>query len=50
MGTDVVSRIPYDNIVTEALVNGLPIVEYSNGNVTKRIRELWDLLAGALAA
>ena len=40
-GVKVASKIPFDNVVTEALVQGLPIVEYSRGKVTGEIESLW---------
>ena len=43
-GVEVVSKIPFDNVVTEALVKGLPVVEYSQGKVTHEIESLWHRL------
>ncbi len=40
-GVEVVAMIPFDNAVTEAIVKGLPVVEYSDGLVSERIRDLW---------
>ena len=40
-GIEVASRIPFDNVVTEALVRGLPVVEYSQNRVTSEIENLW---------
>lgn len=34
-------RIPFDNIVTEALVHGLLVVEYAVASVTREIKGLW---------
>lgn len=36
----VIGRIPYDPIVTRAMVEGKTVVEYSNNSVTKEIREI----------
>jgi MinD superfamily P-loop ATPase len=47
-GVEVVSKIPLDNVVTEALVRGLPVVEYSEGKVTREIEALWQRTAQAL--
>jgi MinD superfamily P-loop ATPase len=41
LGVKVASRIPFDNAVTEALVRGLPVVEYSQGEVSQQIELLW---------
>jgi MinD superfamily P-loop ATPase len=41
-GVEVVGKIPFDPIVTEAMVAGKPIVEYSpESSVSKAIAELW---------
>jgi MinD superfamily P-loop ATPase len=40
---EVVGKIPFDPIVTEAMVAGKPIVEYGpKSNVSKAIEELWE--------
>jgi MinD superfamily P-loop ATPase len=39
---EVAARVPFDNVVTEALVRGLPVVEYSSGKVTQEIEGLWQ--------
>ena len=46
LGIEVVSRIPFDNVVTEALVKGLPVVEYSDNSVSQQIKALWQSIAG----
>ena len=48
-GIPVAVKIPFDNIVTEALVNGLPVVEYSQGTVAKEISNLWHSIDEALS-
>ncbi len=45
---EVVSLIPFDNVVTEALVNGLPVVEFSDGRVSREIENLWQSVSLAL--
>ena len=40
-GIEVAARIPFDNAVTEAIVCGLPVVEYSHGKVAQGIESLW---------
>ncbi|MFP4640923.1 MAG: ATP-binding protein [Dehalococcoidia bacterium] len=42
LGIPLAAKIPFDNVVTEALVHGLPVVEYSEGDVTKEIESLWE--------
>jgi len=48
-GVDVAARIPFDNVVTEALVLGQPVVEYSDGKVTQEIQRLWQKVTEVLA-
>jgi len=47
-GVEVVSKIPFDTIVIEALVQGLPIVEYSQGKISQEIETLWQAVVRAL--
>jgi MinD superfamily P-loop ATPase len=44
----VAARIPFDNVMTEAIVQGLPVVEYADGKVTEQIRELWRIASAKL--
>ena len=37
----VAARIPFDNVVTEAMIHGLPVVEYIGNGVSTRIKVLW---------
>ena len=48
-GVEVVARIPFDNVVTEAMVKGQPVVEYSNGKVAREIKKLWEKVSEAIA-
>ena len=47
-GIDVAGRISFDNVMTEAIVHGLPVVEYSDNRVTQQIRELWQIVLAKL--
>jgi len=47
-GVEVASRIPFDNAFTEALVHGLPVVEYSQGKVAHEIESLWQHITDTL--
>jgi MinD superfamily P-loop ATPase len=38
----VATRIPFDNVVTEAMVCGLPVVEYTRNGVARVIERLWQ--------
>jgi MinD superfamily P-loop ATPase len=39
---EVAARIPFDNVVTEAMIKGVPVVEFSDGQVSREIENLWD--------
>lgn len=41
LGIELATVIPFDNVVTEALIQGVPVVEYSNGRVSRNIEMLW---------
>jgi MinD superfamily P-loop ATPase len=44
---DVIGRIPYDPIITRAMVSEKPILEYSPESVvSQRIKEMWENLLG----
>jgi MinD superfamily P-loop ATPase len=43
-GVELAARIPFDNIVTQALVKGQPVVKYSDGPVSRQIKGLWQKL------
>ena len=47
-GVEVAAEIPFDNAVTEAIVQGLPVVEYSQGKVTHEIESLWQRITRTL--
>ena len=44
-GVEIATKVPFDNIVTESIVNGVPVVEYSKGKVAKEIEKLWSSLS-----
>jgi len=46
---EVAARIPFDNIVTEAMVKGLPVVEYGDSPVSREINLLWQNITRLLA-
>jgi MinD superfamily P-loop ATPase len=47
-GVEVAGKIPYDNVVTESIVKGIPVVEYSDGRVTQEIKKMWRTLSAIL--
>ena len=48
LGIPVLGRIPYDRAVVDALVQGIPVVEYSGAGVTGTIREIWERMCQML--
>lgn len=47
-GVEVAAKIPFDNAVTEAIVQGVPVVEYSDGKVSHEIETLWQRIERVL--
>jgi len=47
-GVQVAAKVPFDSVVTKALVQGLPVVEYSQGEVTEEILHLWEIVSKRL--
>ncbi len=50
MGVAVISKLPFDNVVTEAMVHGLPVVEYSEDEISREIDALWKSVSIALGS
>jgi len=48
LGIEVASRISFDNVVTEAMVHGLPVVEYTRDGVAHQIEALWQTIFNRL--
>ena len=48
-GIELSAKIPFDNAVTEAMVQGLPVVEYDSNGVSQHIEALWKLVGQSLA-
>jgi MinD superfamily P-loop ATPase len=47
-GIEIAGRIPFDNVVTESIVRGVPVVEYSDGAVSQEIEGMWHTLSALL--
>lgn len=47
-GVEIAGRIPFDNIVTESIVLGVPVVEHSRGNVSREIGNIWSRVSDSL--
>jgi len=48
-GIEVAGRIPYDDVVTEAMVQGLPVTVFEDGAVTAELRWVWQRVRDWLA-
>jgi len=47
-GIEVVGRIPYDTVVTEAMVQGRPVTAYADGTVSAALRDVWERVKARL--
>jgi MinD superfamily P-loop ATPase len=48
-GIEVVGKIPYDNVFTQAMIKEQSIVEYEpNGKVSNKISEMWNKINSKL--
>ena len=43
-------KIPYDPIVVDAMVRGKNVIEYSDGEISERIKEIWEIVQRRLGA
>jgi len=49
LGIGVTARIPFDNVVTRAMVQGVSVVEYGDNAVSRQIDLLWQSVVNLLA-
>jgi MinD superfamily P-loop ATPase len=49
-GVQVVGQIPYDTVVTEAMVQGQPVTAYTDGPVAEALEELWSRLRDSIVS
>jgi len=47
-GVEVAARIPFDDAVTEAMVHGLPVVEYVRNGVSHQVEALWEIVSKSI--
>jgi MinD superfamily P-loop ATPase len=47
-GIALLGRVPYDTVVTEAMVQGQPVTEYGDGPVTAELKSVWMRIREAL--
>ena len=43
-GVEVAARIPFDTVVTEAMIHGVPVTEYRRNDVSHQIEALWEIV------
>ena len=48
MNIGFVGKIPYDTIVTDAMVQAKTIIEFSDGVISKEINRMWEKIMGAM--
>jgi len=48
-GITLVGQVPYDTVVTKAMVRGLPVTAFSDGPVSQALRQLWARTREALS-
>ena len=41
-GIALVGQVPFDTVVTEAMVQGQPVTEYDDGPVSRELRRVWE--------
>ena len=47
-GIELVGRIPFDTVVTKAMVEGQPVTAFEDGDVSRSLHELWARIREAL--
>lgn len=44
-GIGVAAKIPFDSVVTEAMLKGIPIVDYDKNGISRQIEQLWRYIS-----
>jgi len=47
-GVPIVGQVPFDTVVTQAMVQGQPVTAYADGPVTEELRRVWEQVREAL--
>jgi MinD superfamily P-loop ATPase len=47
---EVVGKLPYDNVVTEAMIHEKSVIEFSDGDMTSSIIDMWHKIRERLPA
>jgi len=42
-------KIPFDKIFVEAMIQGVPVVEYKSGLISRRIAEVWEKFSAVVS-
>lgn len=44
-GIELIGKLPFDEAFVEAISKGVPVVEYSKGNIRDEIEQMWETIA-----
>jgi len=47
-GVALAGKIKYDTAIIEAMVNKKTVIEYSDGEVSQQIRNIWEVIQNGL--
>ncbi len=47
-GVEVVGKLPYDDTPTKAMLQEMTVIEYSDGEFSRRVKEIWENVRGHL--
>jgi MinD superfamily P-loop ATPase len=47
-GVKVAGKISYDDVITKSIIEGIPVVEYSDGKVARQIERMWGTISAIL--
>ncbi|KXB01133.1 (4Fe-4S)-binding protein [candidate division MSBL1 archaeon SCGC-AAA261D19] len=48
-GVPVVGKLPYDDVATRAMINEQTVIEYSNSELSKSLKEIWGKIESTLS-
>ncbi|KXA90082.1 (4Fe-4S)-binding protein [candidate division MSBL1 archaeon SCGC-AAA259D14] len=48
LGVPVLGKLPYDDVATEAMINEQTVIEYSDSDLSEKIREIWREVESSL--
>jgi MinD superfamily P-loop ATPase len=47
-GIPIVGKLPYDTVITKAMINQQSIIEFSDGTLSHEIQKMWQNIQGRL--